>query len=871
MRSSARVGSALAVALALVVPAPAQDVPQTRTVAPGPHYRAGGFHRAMLGSSYRELWATPVTVEVLDLTREAGGLTVVRRVGGQQTLGLALAGRDGRSYTFRGLDKDPSNILPDELQDTFVEDLVQDQMSAQHPAGALVADELARAAGVPTVPIRLVVLPDDPALGEERKTFASLLGTLSEYPTAADARHPGFEDAVEIVDHMTLYAKLARGPEERVAVREFLRARLFDVFVSDFDRHRKQWRWAKRSGDARWHPIPEDRDQAFARYEGLLVRAAAGYVPQLRTFGPKYDRIFGLTFNGREQDRWLLPELPREAWREMAEELKVLLTDEVIERAARRMPQEWYAIDGPRLVAALKKRRDTLPEVALRFYRHLAGQVDVQGTDASERALVRRHEDGAVEVEVAPRAEDGTAGTPYFSRRFSPGETEEVRLYLRGGNDRVVVEGRGGGVKVRAVGGVGDDVLDDSKGGGTRFYDFEGQNKVVEGPGTKRDDKAYEPPPGPKNAPWIPPRDWGRDWFGLPWASYSSDYGVFLGGGFATRSYGFRQQPFASQHALRAGWAFGAQQPKVAYDGEFHVANSRALVGVMASYSGLEVQRYYGFGNDTAAAEDDDFNKVRQRQVLLAPNLTLPLGGPLDFTVAPALQYAKDEEGDRLVDEQRPYGYGEFGQVGGWARLRLDSRKPLDRATGRSLQLPLRGVAGAYPVRGFYVEAIGAVFPKAWDVEETYGWVEGNASTYLTAGANGRVTLALRAGGRHMLGEKYPFFNAATAGGGGFFSGQDAVRGLHPNRFIGDSSLYGNADLRLYLSRFFLALPGEWGLLGFADAGRVWYEGESSDTWHTSYGGGLWIGLLSRSNAVAFTIAKSEERTAFYVRAGFSF
>lgn len=858
-------------ALALAVPALAQDEPQKRTVAPGPHYRAGGFHRTMLGSSYRELWSTPVTVEVLDLAREAGGLSVVRRVGGQQTLGLALAGQDGRSYTFRGLDKDPSNILPDELQDTFVEQLVQDQMSAQHPAGALVADELARAAGVPTVPVRLVVLPDDPLLGEERKTFSGLLGTFSEYPTAADARHPGFEDAAEIVDHTTLYGKLAKSPEERVAVREFLRARLFDVFVSDFDRHRKQWRWAKRGQDALWHPIPEDRDQAFARYEGLLVRAAAGYVPQLRTFGPKYDRIFGLTFNGREQDRWLLPELPREAWQEVAEDLKARLTDEAIERAARRMPQEWYAIDGPRLAAALKKRRDTLPQVALRFYRHLAGQVDVQGTDASERALVRRQEDGAVEVEVAPLAADGTAGAPYFSRRFSPGETEEVRLYLRAGNDRVVVEGREGGVKVRAVGGVGDDVLDDSKGGGTRFYDFEGQNKVVEGPGTKRDDKAYEPPPGPKNAPWIPPRDWGRDWFGLPWASYSSDYGVFLGGGLATRSYGFRQQPFASQHALRAGWAFGASQPKIAYDAEFHLANSRALVGVMANYSGLEVQRYYGFGNDTVAAEDDDFNKVRQRQIVVAPSLTLPLGGPLDFTVAPALQYAKDEEGDRLVDQEKPYGYGEFGQVGGWARLRLDSRKPLGRATGRSLQLPLRGGAGAYPVSGFYVEAIGAVFPKAWDVEETYGWVEGNASTYLTAGANGRVTLALRAGGKHMLGEKYPFFNAATAGGGGFFSGQDAVRGLHPNRFIGDSSLYGNADLRLYLSRFFLALPGEWGLLGFADAGRVWYEGESSDTWHTSYGGGLWIGLLSRSNAVAFTIAKSDERTAFYIRAGFSF
>jgi hypothetical protein len=63
--------------------------------------------------------------------------------------------------------------------------LVRDQMSAQHPAGALVTDEIARAAGVPTVPIRLVVLPDDPALGEHRETFAGLVGTFAEYPTAA--------------------------------------------------------------------------------------------------------------------------------------------------------------------------------------------------------------------------------------------------------------------------------------------------------------------------------------------------------------------------------------------------------------------------------------------------------------------------------------------------------------------------------------------------------------------------------------------------------------------------------------------------------------------------------------------------------------
>jgi hypothetical protein len=862
------------VALALAVPgvAPAHGATKTRKVTVGPQYGAGGFHRAMLGSSYRALWTTPIEVEELDLAAEAGGLSPWKRLGGMETKILALKGRDGRDYTFRSIDKDPTNILPEELRDTFVEEMVRDQMAAQHPAGQLVADELSRAAGVLTQPTaRIMVMPDDPALGEFRKDFAGVVGTFYEYPTAATAEHPGFEGAVEIIDHMTLYAKLAESPDDRVAVREFLRARLFDVLISDFDRHRKQWRWVKRPGDPLWHAIPEDRDQAFARYEGALVRAAAGYIPQLRTFGPGYDTIIGLTYNGREQDRWLLPELPRSAWREVAEEVKARVTDEAIERAARRMPPEWYALDGARLVAAMKRRRDRLVEEADRYYRHLAGQVDVQGTNADEIAHVRRLAGGAVEIEVSRRGPDGTAEKPYFSRRFVPGETDEVRLYLRAGNDRVIVEGPRGGVKVRAIGGVGDNVLDDSKGGGTSFYDSEGHDKVVKGPGTAWDRRPYQVPPGPKDAEWIPPRDWGRDWYYLPWASYSSDYGVFLGGGFATKSYGFRQEPYASQQALRVGWAFGASQPKVAYDATFHHTDSGVSTGITAWYSGLQVLRYYGFGNETKAAENDDYNKVRQQQIAFAPSITLPVVGSLDFTIAPALQYAKTQEGERLIDAEKPYGYGSFGQVGGWARLRIDTRKPLDRASQSSLQLPLRGEGGGYPVSGVYVEAIGAVFPKVWDVEKTYGWVEGSASTYLTAGSSGRVTLALRAGGRHMLGDKYPFYNAATAGGGGFFSGQDAVRGLRPNRFIGDSSLYGNADLRLYLSRFFVALPGEWGLFAFGDGGRVWLAGETSNTWHTSYGGGLWIGLLSRSNAVAFTVAKSDERTAFYLRAGFSF
>src|SRR6185295_726038 len=66
------------------------------------------------------------------------------------------------------------------------------------------------------------------------------------------------------------------------------------------------------------------------------------------------------------------------------------------------------------------------------------------------------------DLEVTIRAGEAP---PYFHRRFEARTTKEVRLYLYGGNDKVVVTGgRHGGVLFRVVAGEGEDVLDDSQG-----------------------------------------------------------------------------------------------------------------------------------------------------------------------------------------------------------------------------------------------------------------------------------------------------------------------------------------------------------------------------------------------------------------------
>ena len=230
--------------------------------------------------------------------------------------------------------------------------------------------------------------------------------------------------------------------------------------------------------------------------------------PKFMNWTDHYENFEGFMAQGTEVDRWLLSERDSKAFAATAADLGARLTDAVIDDAVRRLPEEWYAIDGPSLTAALQKRRDTLPEAAAEYYARLARKVDVHATDADDVARVRRQPDGALELEIAT----SPAAEPWFRRTFDPRETDEVRLYLYGGADRVVTEGPSGGpITLRVVGGPGADALDDSGSGGTRYYDFEGKTTLTKGPGTHADGSSWKRRPAkPEETPWLEWRDWGQ-------------------------------------------------------------------------------------------------------------------------------------------------------------------------------------------------------------------------------------------------------------------------------------------------------------------------------------------------------------------------
>lgn len=421
-------------------------------VQAGARYGIGAVQQFFLGRHWRDLWTQPVRIEVLKLREFAGGLLPMREGGGWETRSLHFVSRSGRRFIFRSTDKELVRLIHTGLRRTLFARLVQDQASASHPASALVAAPLQAAVGLPFGHPRLVVLPSDPGLGVYQERFAGLLGTLQEGPAEMlpglpDSALPDVEDTDEVLP------RVDRSAVHQVDSREFLTARLLDLWLNDWDRHAGQWRWAgvPQGSDTLWRPIPVDRDQAFARYDGVLLALARLRTAKLSVFGPSYPRLHGLMWNSGVLDRRLLAGLSRATWDSIIGSVVARLSDSVIDAAVQQMPEAYWRLSGSAIASALKQRRDGLRPIASEFYASLARRPEVHLAAVGTLAQVSYQPDGSVELRLAPDPA-GIAAVSWFVRRFVPSETERIELHAHGALPRVRITGnRAGerGIEVR--------------------------------------------------------------------------------------------------------------------------------------------------------------------------------------------------------------------------------------------------------------------------------------------------------------------------------------------------------------------------------------------------------------------------------------
>jgi hypothetical protein len=827
-----------ACAVAQVSPPPPPGTP-TATVAAGARYHGGRLRRFFLGNTYRDLWVAPIEVPVLDLSTFAGGLTPTKTGGGKQTKSLRLEDSKGNEFVFRPVDKAGLSISPG-YEHTIVETITRDQISAHHPAGAVVADPLLTAAGVPHPTPVLSVMPDDPLLGKFREEFAGRLGMIEPFPSKPD-KAAGFAGAVEVINSDSLLVLLDKDPREQVDSQAYLTARLMDMFMNDWDRHPGNWKWGRLAPGGVWRPIARDRDKVMIEYGGIAAIAGT-MVPNLVRFKDTYPSLRALTWNSLELDRRVLAGLEAAAFDSIAVFLVGRLTDPVIEAALRAMPSEYQAT-VPVAAAKLKARRDLLPTQAMRFYRFLATVVNLHATDAADRATITLVDDRHLEVEIA----SGDAA-PHSQRRFDAEDTREVRLYLHGGDDEAVVRGDApAAIPVRIIGGNGANQLSDSssaagRSGAVRLYDQGAVTGIQYGK-----DPLFDRRPWPRLWGTVQPpgRDWGKSTSPVLGLSVPGDVGALLRLGIGRTQYGFRKYPYASRAALIGEYATGIDAWRATGLVDKRWEETSIHVTAVARMSEIEVLNFHGFGNETPDSPSDFF-ETRQRQWLLHPAVAYALGPRTDLFLGPVVQYSTtDNTPGRFLSEQRPYGFGDFGQAGLRLGLHSDSR---NRARD--------------PSGGLLLDFTATVCPAVWDVVSAFGVLAANSGGYYTLHVPLRPVLVLRGSAKKVYGE-FPFHEAA------FIGGRTTVRGLDRERFAGDAAISGTAELQISVAHVAFVLPLDIGVYGYGDAGRVYVDGESPGGWHETIGVGFWIGVLNPTTAVSIEFPQG--RSGFRLLTGMSF
>ncbi|MBO9203807.1 MULTISPECIES: BamA/TamA family outer membrane protein [Niastella] len=835
-----------------------QGQPKAGTVkvpANADYDKAGHLKRVMLGEHYRKEWACAIDFPVLNLDVEAGGLTAEKLGGGHQTKSLRLKGADGKEFVLRSVNKDPSKALPIELVGTLANTLLQDQISSSNPFAPLVVAQLAESAGIFHTNPRLVYVPASARLGEFEKDFANTICLFEEIPSG-DKADPNFGYSAKIVNSERLFKILTADPDHRVDQFAFLKARLFDMWIGDWDRHEDQWLWAafKNDGLTFYKPIPRDRDQAFAKLDGVIPTIATRKwaVRQSQHFDYTVRDLNGLNMSGYYLDKNFTNQLTLNEWLETAADLQKRLTDEAIESAVKAMPGKIFTISGPSIISKLKKRRDDLKRYATQYYKFLAEEVYVTGTEEKEIFEVRRLNSDSTLVTVYKQKENG-AQEIIFERVFLREETHELRLYGLGGNDEFRLNGDvRKGTLVRIIGGRGSDhVVDSSSVNGwsrkTKIYDNEIDNDNTFK--KSKESRQYISDDTLKN-------DFQRgafryDWLGLKLSpGYNPDDGVYLGGGIIFKKQKFGKAPYGSMQSIWGNYAVATGAYNFWYQGIFKEAVGKWDLNVDAKLNAPNyIRNYYGMGNETENVADRSFYRVRSNDLAIMPSLQKQFGKHHSIEFGTGYQSIKlKEDASRLVSrlyakldstdfERKYYGIVHVG----YQFSTLD--------------------AGYYHRKGISIKA-GAKYTRNIEDSKDFMQLYSESTVFFSTGA---WTAALRGGVATNIGNNYAFYQANTVGG------SSNLRGYRRDRFSGKTSVFNNTEVRYKIGNYNgYIFRGEFGLLTFFDNGRVWTPDEKSTTWHCGYGGGFWALVYNRL-PMTVTYGTSKENNLLTVKAGFLF
>jgi hypothetical protein len=830
-------------------------------VAANPDLRGNALKKFLDGRNYRNEWTEPVQMPVFNF--HAGGFTPEKEGGGKETRSLRIKDTADQKWTLRSVEKFPENAIPLPLRKTLTAKLVVDGISASYPYGVLSMGVLSKAAHVPYFKNKLVYVADDAGLGEYKNKYKDLVMLMEEREPSGfsedKADNPKKENNETISTEEVVY-KLAESHSNRTDQRSILNARLLDNFVMDFDRHEGQWEWvAAGSGEQKvYYPVPKDRDQVFYTSQGLLLKFVRGKsaIPELEGFKKRAKNIN--TFNRPEQnfDHYFLNQLSEDDWSKQIDVFIHSMTDAVIDSALHQQPVEIQKYSTRTISKTLKAKRKYFKADMMRYYQFLSRTVSIVGSNQREQFFITKNENGTISIKINAIDSLGNLSSEIYNRIFDPSVTKEIRIYGLEGNDKFVVQGGASKIKVRLIGGPGDDeFIGESDGKNVLAYDVNFEQNSFSGNGIRKHVSR-----DPQNNNYT--RLDHRYNLASPGISleYSTDGGLFIGPKFKVITHGFRKDPYSMQQLLAVNRAINSASYHIKYNVDIiKLFGNNDLV--LRTDLKLPTSRtlFFGMGNNTVfdKTKTGDHKYYFDRYELINISLLLRNNITSWFQVryGPIYQYFKQREKENIgkyisnstITDQASY-YAGHSFAGGEFALEINTKN--------HAIIPTRGIDF-----NVYNRVLGALNHFDHSVNETGGYL----TLYTDFISKKHVVLATSFGASHITGN----FALEQAQYLGF---KQNLRGFRIDRFAGRSRAYNNSEVRINMGDANLGLfRGAFGFLAFNDVGRVWADNEKSNTWHDGYGGGIWLAPFNRFLLTASTTYSKEEKNLLLITFGFQF
>jgi hypothetical protein len=801
-----------------------------KTVIAGKQYSASGLKKKLWGKHYRKEWTTPVKVSILNLDTIYGGLTPVEKGGGRQTKNLRLKDKEGKEYVLRSVDKNFGSALPDIASGTFLEDIVNDQVSTEHPYGALTIAPMAEAAGIYHTNPQIVFIPHSATLREFDADFGDQLYLFEERPDDDQRNAAYFGNSPEVISTEKMMEAVSAKNNHFVDQAFYIRSRLFDMFLSDWGRHEDQWRWA--SFDVQegkmYRPIPRDRDQAYTLFDGLLVGLTKSSIQfGLESFGKKIDDVKTYNYPARFLDRRFTNKISLETWISIAADMKRKLTDQVIEDAIAKLPPEIYPISGKTIIEKLKSRRNDLEKYARDYYLFLTEEVDVTGTLENEWFEISHTGNGITTIEMYSIDKDNKKGAALYSRSFSRKETEEIRVYGLGGNDQYHVNGdENSGIKIRIIGGPGKDnyYTEEGKRGMPVFIYDNHDNDFTALKKAKlklSEDSAVNR---------YNYNEFKYDKQGIKKGiSYNNKDRLFLRTGFYIERSHWRKSPYGFRQDFNVNYSLIQNAFSVQYKALFVRAIGSWNIALEGEYDAVRDFHFAGVGNETKINPDiKKFYRIRTRDYYFDAGLNK------NFGANQQLGFYAFYQGFKLL----------------YDNLKFISQYPItnpifktrDYAGLRGQYVYLKLNDNVVPSKGLGFSS-EVSYTRPFDkLAKPFTRLVGNFGFYLPIVKH--LSFASRTAASTLT-ENADFNQLSRIGGAATMRGYLRFRFYGKSSFLNSNELQWTTDFRSHI------MNGKIGLVGFFDNGRVWQPGEVSDTWHTSFGGGILLAPFNKMVGLA--------------------